>query len=291
MRIAAFRTAGREGLGVVVDDDSLAVIDQGPAGPALLALIEGGDAARADWAARIAAAPRVPLASVELLPPVVSDRAAVLCVGKNYYAHAREFFVSGFDSTAKDEVPAEPVVFAKTGSCLVGDGATVRATLDPTGTVDYEGELAVVIGKRAHKVAQADAWDVIFGYTICNDVTSRELQKRHNQWVIGKSLDTFGPLGPWIVTRDALADITAQTLVTRINGEERQRASIRDLIFDIPRLIETLSATMTLQPGDVIATGTPAGVGIGHTPPKYLQPGDRMEVSITGIGTLSNAVA
>ena len=290
MRIAAFRTAGREAVGVVMGD-SLAVIAEGPVGPALLALIEGGAAAQADWAARADTAPRVPLDAVEWLPPVVSPRASVLCVGKNYHAHAREFFGSGFDSTAQDEIPPEPVIFAKSGSSLVGHGATVHASLDPTGTVDYEGELAVVIGRTAHKVAQSDAWDVIFGYTLCNDVTSRELQKRHNQWLIGKSLDSFGPLGPWIVTADEAGDITAQTLVTTVNGEERQRAPIADLIFDIPRLIETLSATMTLQPGDIIATGTPAGVGIGHKPPKYLQPGDRMEVTVSGIGSLSNIVA
>lgn len=289
MRIAAFRTAGREAVGVVVGD-SLAVTAEGPVGPALLSLIEGGAATQADWAARADKAPRVAIDAVEWLPPVVSPRAAVLCVGKNYHAHAREFFGSGFDSTARDEIPPEPVIFAKTGSSLVGHGAPVQASLDPTGTVDYEGELAVVIGRTAHKVSQADAWSVIFGYTICNDVTSRELQKRHNQWLIGKSLDSFGPLGPWIVTADEAGDITAQTLVTTVNGEERQRARIADLIFDIPRLIETLSATMTLRPGDIIATGTPAGVGIGHKPPKYLQPGDRMEVSVSGIGTLSNTV-
>jgi 2-keto-4-pentenoate hydratase/2-oxohepta-3-ene-1,7-dioic acid hydratase in catechol pathway len=131
---------------------------------------------------------------------------------------------------------------------------------------------------------------VVFGYTICNDVTSRELQRRHNQWLIGKSLDSFGPLGPWIVTADELGDITQQELVTTVNGEVRQKAVVRDLIFDIPTLIETLSATMTLQPGDVIATGTPAGVGIGFDPPRYLAPGDKVSVSISGIGVLENPV-
>ena len=289
MRIAAVRVAGRDAVGVV-EGDSLAVIAEGPVGPSLLELIEGG-ATKNDWCARVAQAPRIRLNTVQWLPPVVSPYASVLCVGKNYYAHAREFFGSGFDSTSRDEIPTEPVIFAKTGSCVVGHGATVFASLDPTGSTDYEGELAVVIGRTAHNITRAGAWDVIFGYTICNDVTSRELQKRHSQWLIGKSLDSFGPLGPWIVTADEVGDITAQTLVTTVNGEERQRAAISDLIFDIPRLIETLTATMTLQPGDIIATGTPAGVGIGHKPPRYLKPGDRMEVSISGIGTLANTVA
>nr|WP_322896115.1 MULTISPECIES: fumarylacetoacetate hydrolase family protein [unclassified Yoonia] len=233
---------------------------------------------------------KVRLSEVTLLPPVPDHRGAVLCVGKNYYAHAKEFFGSGFDSSAKEEVPSQPVIFAKTGSCLVGHGATVNSALDATNTVDYEGELALIIGKTAHKVSKADAWDVIFGYTICNDVTSRELQKRHNQWLIGKSLDTFGPLGPFIVTADEMGDITSQTLTTRVNGEVRQQAAISDLVFDIPTLIETLTRTMTLYPGDVIATGTPAGVGIGFIPPKYLKAGDVVDVDISGIGTLTNTI-
>jgi 2-keto-4-pentenoate hydratase/2-oxohepta-3-ene-1,7-dioic acid hydratase in catechol pathway len=289
MIIAMFKDGQGEGIGLVQGDE-IRVLGRGTTGAALLELIGSGQSGLQDWQARAADAPRVPVGSVELLPPVVSRNRAVICVGKNYHAHAAEFFGSGFDSSAKDEVPKAPVIFAKLGSCIVGDKAEVSASLDPTGSVDYEGELALVIGKTAHKVSKADAFDVIFGYTVCNDVTSRELQRHHNQWVIGKSLDTFGPIGPWIVTADDLPDITAQELVTKINGEERQRAPIRDLIFDIPTLIETLTATMTLQPGDIIATGTPAGVGIGFTPPKYLQPGDRMEVSISGIGSLSNPV-
>lgn len=282
MKIAAFEVDGRPALGKV-EGEELVILREGDAGQALLSLIEGSltvnDAGR-----------RVPLAKVKLLPPAVSSRSTVICVGKNYHAHAKEFFGSGFDSSAKEEVPSQPVIFAKTGSCLVGDGDEVNASLDPTSTVDYEGELAVVIGKTAHRVSKADAFDVIFGYTICNDVTSRELQKRHNQWLIGKSLDTFGPLGPWIVTADEIGDAAAMELVTKINGEVRQKAKVEDLIFDIPTLIETLTATMTLQPGDIIATGTPAGVGIGFQPPRYLKAGDRMEVSISGIGTLANPV-
>ncbi|MCC1481157.1 fumarylacetoacetate hydrolase family protein [Roseibaca sp. Y0-43] len=292
MRIAAFKGSAGEGLGLV-EAGEVSVLHEGPvgsAGVALLKLIEGGAAALQEAQAKAADARKLPLAEVTLLPPAVSRRAAVICVGKNYHAHAREFFGSGFDSTGKDEIPPEPVIFSKAGSSLIGHGAAIHGSLDPTQTVDYEGELALIIGKPAHKVTRDNAFDVIFGYTICNDVTSRELQKRHNQWLVGKSLDTFGPLGPWIVTADEMGDITRQTLTTTVNGEERQRAPISDLIFDIPGLIETLSATMTLQPGDIIATGTPAGVGIGHTPPKYLVPGDKVDVTISGIGTLSNPV-
>ena len=281
MKIAAFELDGRSALGRVEGDD-LIVLQEGDAGAALLSIIEGGSVASEGR--------RIALADVKLSPPVVSPRAAVICVGKNYHAHAKEFFGSGFDSSAKEEVPSQPVIFAKAGSCLVGPGADVNASLDPTATVDYEGELAIVIGKTAHRVSKEDAYDCIFGYTICNDVTSRELQKRHNQWLIGKSLDTFGPLGPWIVTADELGDVRDLELTTTINGEVRQKAKVSDLIFDIPTLIETLTATMTLHPGDIIATGTPAGVGIGFQPPRYLRPGDLMEVSISGIGTLANKV-
>jgi len=144
--------------------------------------------------------------------------------------------------------------------------------------------------KKAFQVSKADAYDHVFGYLIINDVTSRELQQRHGQWVIGKSLDTFCPMGPWLVTSDEIADVNAMKLVTRINGEVRQEAVVADLIFDIPTLIETMSATMTLMPGDIIATGTPAGVGIGYTPPKYLAKGDHMSLEISGLGCLENTI-
>ena len=166
----------------------------------------------------------------------------------------------------------------------------MRGSLDPTGTVDYEGELGLVIGTKAFQVSKADAYGTIFGYVIINDVTSRELQRKHNQWVIGKGIDTFCPMGPWLVTADEVGDVTRLELTTTVNGETRQSASVADLIFDIPTLIETITATMTLLPGDIIATGTPAGVGIGFTPPKYLATGDTMSVAITGLGELTNPV-
>ncbi len=290
MRIAVFTDAEGAGLGLV-DDDEIAVMTRDDPGAALLGLIEAGAAGLADARTQAAGAARVALGSVRLGPPVVSHQRPVICVGKNYRAHAEEFHGSGFDSTGKAAIPEHPVIFAKLGSSLIGQGAPIRSGMDPTGTVDYEGELAVVIGRRAHKVSKAAAQEVIFGYTLCNDVTSRVLQQTHNQWLIGKSLDSFCPLGPWIVPAGEVPDVTALELVTTVNGEERQRAALCDLIFDIPALIETLSATMTLYPGDIIATGTPAGVGIGFDPPRYLRPGDRVAVTVPGIGTLTNPVA
>ncbi len=272
-----------------VEGDAVVICATGPAASsAVLALIAGGDAARAGWAAK--GGPRVPLSEVRLMAPIPDPRRDIFCVGKNYYAHAAEFHKSGFDSSANEQVPSAPIIFTKATTSVIGPGDTVRASIDPTATVDYEGELAVVIGKRALGVSKAQAMDHVFGYVIVNDVTSRELQKRHNQWVIGKGCDTFCPMGPWIATADEVGDPTALELTTHINGVLRQQATISDLIFDIPTLIETLSQTITLLPGDIIATGTPVGVGIGFTPPIYLRSGDAMRVAITGLGALENPV-
>lgn len=272
-----------------VDGDAVVVCATGAeATGAVLRLVAGGDAARADWAGRTG--PRVPLSEVRLMAPIPEPRRDIFCVGKNYYAHAAEFHKSGFDSSAKEQVPSAPVIFTKATTSVVGPGDTVRGSIDPTGTVDYEGELAVVIGKRAFGVSRAEAMDHVFGYVIVNDVTSRELQKRHNQWVIGKGCDTFCPMGPWIATADEVGDPTKLELTTEINGELRQQAKVSELIFDIPTLIECLSQTITLLPGDIIATGTPVGVGIGFTPPVYLKPGDHMRVAITGLGVLENPI-
>ncbi|MBM3614717.1 MAG: fumarylacetoacetate hydrolase family protein [Alphaproteobacteria bacterium] len=272
-----------------VDGDAVVICATGPeASGAVLALIAGGDAARADWAAR--GGPRVALADIRLMAPIPEPRRNVFCVGKNYHAHAAEFHKSGFDSSAKEQIPSAPVIFTKATTSVIGPGDTVRASIDPTASLDYEGELALVIGKRTFGVSRAQAMDHVFGYVILNDVTSRELQKRHNQWVIGKGCDTFCPMGPWIATADEVGDPAALELSTEINGELRQHAKVSDLIFDIPTLIETLSHTITLLPGDIIATGTPVGVGIGFSPPVYLRPGDRMRVAITGLGVLENPV-
>ncbi len=284
MKLITFEHEGRVKAGCLAGDE-VTVCDDGPdASGWVLGRVRAGDAGP------FTAITRLPRADVRLLAPIPEPRRDILCVGKNYYAHAAEFFGSGFDSSAREEVPSNPVVFSKAMTSVVGPGAVVKASLDPTGSVDYEGELGVVIGKKAQRVKKADAYDHVYGYVIVNDVTSRELQKKHNQWVIGKGVDTFCPMGPWIATADEIGDVDAMELVTTVNGEERQRAIVKDMVFDIPTLIETLTATGTLLPGDIIATGTPAGVGIGFTPPKYLKAGDSMCVTITGLGTLENPV-
>ena len=195
---------------------------------------------------------------------------------------------SGFDASQKQAVPDHPIVFTKALSSVIAPGDPIDVSADVTGTSDYEGELAVVIGRGGRGIAAADAFDHVYGYTIVNDLTVRELQKRHVQFFLGKSAATYCPMGPALVTRDEVDDVRALWVRTSVNGEERQAAPVADLIFDIPTLIETISASVLLEPGDMIATGTPAGVGIGFTPPRYLRPGDVVEVTVDGLGTLFN---
>lgn len=225
----------------------------------------------------------------ELLAPFPERN--IIAIGKNYREHAKEFNKSGFDSSDNTDIPSQPVVFTKNRSCIVPHGAPVYTHPQLTSTLDYEGEIAVIIGKKATKVSKDEAMDYVWGYTIVNDVTARELQRDHKQFFIGKSLDTFGPMGPVAKHKDWLHENQGDlVLETWVNGEIRQKGSLDDLIFPIPTLIETLSAGITLYPGDVIATGTPAGVGIGFSTPKYLKSGDTVEVKVSGIGSLKNVM-
>ncbi|MCU0946253.1 MAG: fumarylacetoacetate hydrolase family protein [Rubritepida sp.] len=253
----------------------------------MLALVAGGLPPGA--AATAATAPVV--ADARLAAPIPRPPKNVFCVGKNYHEHAKEFAGSGFDGGAKDVIPPYPVVFSKPHTSIIATGAPILSAMDPTGGLDYEGELAVVIGRGGRGIAKGAALGHVFGYTIVNDVTARHLQKRHSQWILGKGLDSFCPMGPAILTADEVPDPTALTLSTFVNGERRQHASVADLIFDIPTLIEAISAAITLEPGDVIATGTPVGVGIGFSPPVFLKAGDVVRIEVPGIGALENTVA
>jgi 2-keto-4-pentenoate hydratase/2-oxohepta-3-ene-1,7-dioic acid hydratase in catechol pathway len=230
--------------------------------------------------------------SVQLAAPIPRATQDLLCVGKNYREHAREFAHSGFDGSAPDAretVPEVPIFFTKASRTVIGPDEAIRYPHGVSDKLDYEAELAVVIGRGGKAISREAAYGHVFGYTIINDVTARDLQRRHRQWFIGKSLDTFCPMGPWIVTSD---EVDAENLDLRcwVNDELRQSANTRDLIFDIPKLIETVSAGMTLVPGDIIATGTPKGVGIGFNPPKYLRPGDKVTIEIGNLGRLTNSV-
>lgn len=235
----------------------------------------------------------VPLADVRLLPPIARPSKNILCVGKNYVAHAAEFTQSGYDGTAKslaDPVPEHPILFSKAPCTMIGAGDDILPPWELTTEVDYEAELGVVIGRGGRRIGRTDALGHVWGYTVVNDVTARDLQVKHKQWLLGKSIDTFCPIGPWIVTADEIDHANVE-ITCRVNGELRQQANTRDMIFDIPAIIATVSASMSLAPGDLIATGTPAGVGIGFKPPKFLQRGDEVHVAIAGIGELRNRVA
>ncbi len=240
--------------------------------------------------ARPSAQDSVPLTEVRLRAPIPRPRRNVFCVGKNYHAHAREFSRSGFDSSAaQGEIPKAPIVFSKVPESVVGTGDAVKIDAGVSSAIDYEAELGVVIGKAGRNIGREEAMGHVWGYTVINDVTARDLQSEHSQWLIGKSQDTFCPMGPWLVTADEL-DLSDTQVRGYVNDELRQDANTRDLIFDVPSIIAAISNGITLLPGDVIATGTPAGVGIGFDPPKYLVPGDVMRVEISGIGVLENPV-
>ncbi|EUC39857.1 hypothetical protein COCMIDRAFT_10142 [Bipolaris oryzae ATCC 44560] len=229
----------------------------------------------------------LPASGTRILPPFTGRD--ILCVGKNYAEHAKEFNSSGFDSSDKVDTPSHPVIFTKRFTSIIGDGEEILPHSDFTETVDYEGEIGVVIGKAGFRISEESAMDHVWGYTIVNDVTARERQRDHKQFYIGKSPDTFCPMGPIAVPASKLDKVLQ--LETYVNGELRQKATTKDLIFSISYLIKTMSEGQTLMPGDVLATGTPAGVGIGKNPPVYLKPGDTVAVSVSGLGTLTNRIA
>jgi 2,4-diketo-3-deoxy-L-fuconate hydrolase len=226
------------------------------------------------------------LAGLQLVAPIAPPRN-VFCVGRNYLEHARE----GAAVFGKElKLPDVPTFFTKAPTTVVGPDADLHLEARVSSEYDYEAELAVVIGTRCKDVSQADALNTVFGYTCLNDVTARDLQRAHGQWFKGKSLDDCCPIGPWIVSADEIPDPGALTIGLRLNGAQRQHSSTGKMIFNVARLIAELSKGMTLLPGDVIATGTPAGVGFARTPPEFLRDGDAMEVEIEKVGVLRNRV-
>jgi 2-keto-4-pentenoate hydratase/2-oxohepta-3-ene-1,7-dioic acid hydratase in catechol pathway len=233
-----------------------------------------------------------PLSGVTVLAPIDEPRRNIFCAGKNYHDHAEEFSKSGFDKSAQagEHIPEAPVVFTKPATTVIGPGDKIPRHAAVTQQLDYEVEIGVVIGKAGRGIRKQDALAHVFGYTLINDMTARDLQKLHRQWFLGKSLDGFCPMGPYLVTADEL-DANDIDVRCWVNGELRQSSNSRHLIFDIPTLIETISAGIELQPGDVIATGTPAGVGIGFNPPRFLQSGDVVRMEIPRVGVLENEVA
>ena len=251
MKIARFSTGGDPRFGIV-DDDEIVVLRGDP-------MFSGFDTTEE----------RIPLADVKLLAPVI-PRSKVVAIGRNYREHAAEL---------GNEAPAEPLLFLKPNTSVVGPGDTIVRP-QQSSRVDFEGELAVVIGSIAKNVSEADAASVVFGYTVANDVTARDLQEKDGQWARAKGFDTFCPLGPVIETE---FEVASQGIETRVNGEVRQSGRLDEMVHSVASVIAYASAVFTLLPGDVILTGTPAGVG-------PIMAGDTVEVTVEGIGTLSNPV-
>ncbi len=290
MKLVTYSSGGAEWVGAVHDGALYDLAEVGAPGM-MIELIEAGEEALAGVREALASpSGGRPLTEVQLLAPIPVPRRNVMCVGWNYAEHFEEG-QGRRGPGGSDDMPEYPAFFTKLPTCVVGPGADVQ--LDPriSEKLDWEVELAVVIGVAGRDVSQERALDHVFGYSIANDVSVRDVQRRHGgQWFRGKSMDTHCPLGPWIVTRDEIADPQKLRLTCKVNGETKQAASTADMVFQIPRLIEELSRGTTLLPGDVILTGTPSGVGFARTPPEYLHPGDVMELEIEAIGVLSNPV-
>ncbi len=288
MRIATYSIDGRRHVGQVSPDGQQLIpfdLSAELAQRGALPLVEAAAAGR--QAPPLLPAAAVPLASVKLEAPLPLPRRNLWCVGRNYHAHAQELAASVFkDSRAN--VNEWPIVFTKVPETVIGPTDPVRLPgASISAQIDYEAELAVVIGRGGRNIDKAHAMAHVWGYTIVNDVTARDVQMRHQQWDMGKSFDTFCPMGPWIVTADEL-DGRRTRVRCWVDGELRQDATTDHMIFDIPTLIETVSRGITLLPGDVIATGSPAGVGMGLKPPRYLATGSVVRIEIDGIGAIEN---
>lgn len=221
---------------------------------------------------------------VKLLAPIPRPAKNIFCVGKNYAEHAIEM-------GSADDIPEHVMVFTKAPTTVIGPNEQILNHAEITNQLDYEGELAVIIGKRGIGIKREEALDYVFGYTIINDITARDLQSKHKQFFLGKSLDTTCPMGPWIVHTSSIKKPNQLNIETLVNKEVRQQSNTEHFIFPIEEVIEVLSKGMTLEPGDIIATGTPAGVGKGFKPPRFLNAGDLIEIEIESIGTLSNQIS
>ncbi len=297
MRLLSYIFAGREEVGALVDGQ-IRSLSEATMATSMLQLIRGGEE---NWyrcrqcLASGSLLTRDP-SSVQILAPIPRPQRNVFCVGRNYLDHVKEGNLARGAGSATDsgatpaKAPEVPQFFTKATHTVIGPGADIRLDPGVTQRLDYEVELAVIIGRGGRDIAAASAMEHVFGYTIANDVTARDLQRRHDQWFKGKSLDTTLPLGPCIVTRDQISDPRALELSLSVNGQPRQRDRVQSMIFGIESIIASLSLGMTLEAGDIIATGTPAGVGFAMQPPQYLRGGDLIVARIEGIGELSNRV-
>jgi 2-keto-4-pentenoate hydratase/2-oxohepta-3-ene-1,7-dioic acid hydratase in catechol pathway len=256
----------------------------------LLDLIAAGDAGLQAARAALERGPREPLAGVELAAPIPEPRRNIFCLGWNYAEHSREAAATRGKLEPK-ALPTRPIFFTKATTSVLAPGAVIPAHLGVTAQLDWEVELGVVIGRGGRDIPRDRALEHVFGYTVINDVSARDVQTAHGgQFFKGKSLDGTCPMGPWLVTADEVPDPHALRLTCTVNGVLKQQGRTSDMIFDVPATVEWLSRGMTLLPGDIIATGTPAGVGFARVPPEFLHPGDRVECEVEGLGTLRNPV-
>jgi len=292
MRLVTFQAAdGAARLGAVVGEQ---VIDLGQASGGsvpsdMVAFIEGGSSALGRAREILSTDPAgVPLGSVRLLAPIPRPRRNVFCVGLNYKNHAAETARANGQELV---LPQYASLFSKPPSCVIGPDAAIEFAPAQSEKIDWEVELTIVIGPGGRDIPVASAFEHIFGYTVGNDVSARDLQMRHGgQYFKGKSLDTFAPIGPWIVTADEIPDPGALGIRLRVNGVEKQNSNTSGLIFDVPTIVSVLSEGMTLEAGDLILTGTPEGVGFARTPPEFLKDGDVVECEVDDIGVLRNPV-
>ena len=280
MRFVGFQQNGASRFGFVREDAVHAY-------PASIATLADYLALEPEARVALASEPVGPLDSVRLVAPV-APRKNVMCVGRNYLGHAEEIARA---RGTELKLPSVPTFFTKARTALAAPGAVLHLRAALSSEYDWEAELGVVIGRTCRDVSEAGALDVVFGYTCVNDVTARDLQKDHGQWFKGKSLDETCPVGPWIVPAAEIGDPQALAIALRLDGEIKQSSSTAQMIFGVRQIIASLSAGMTLEPGDVIATGTPDGVGFARTPPEFLYDGAVMEVEIEKIGILRNTVA
>jgi 2-keto-4-pentenoate hydratase/2-oxohepta-3-ene-1,7-dioic acid hydratase in catechol pathway len=291
MRLATIQIEGRPRLGVVEASHVLLLPAHSGQPDPMLALIDAGPSR---WQALAQDLPRlrreaehVPLDALQWLAPIPRPRKNILCIGWNYAEHVSE---SAAASSRQPEPPKDPVVFTKNVTSVNGPTGDIPAHAALTRQLDWEVELGVVIGTGGRAIAREHALEHVFGYTVINDVSARDIQFRHKQYFLGKSLDGACPMGPWIVTADEIPDPQNLALRSRVNGALKQDSNTRHMIFDIATLISVLSRGMTLEPGDIIATGTPSGVGFARTPPEFLKQGDVVECEVEGVGLLRNRV-
>ena len=302
MKLATFEYADKVAIGIVEETRILDCATawrkfaSGEMPKDMLELIAGGETVLAQVKAVLEAAKHLPdngrlwypLAQVSLKAPIPRPRKNVFCVGRNYKAHIEE----GARARGREVVfPAVPEFFSKPPTTIIGNDADIRINSHQMLQLDYEVELAIVIGRTVRNISASAALDAVFGYTIVNDVTARDLQIQHGQWFKGKGLDTSCPMGPWIVTRDEFGNPSGHRISLRVDGKTRQDSNTSDLLFDCAAIVASLSDGLTLEPGDIIATGTPSGVALGMSPQVWLKAGDQIEAEIEGIGVLRNTIA